>query len=339
MTGVPSLRIYFSAEDLARIRVAAGPDLLWELVLSVHVLGARHVPPRFAPWRRRTLARLAGARQAPVRPLLDVVPPTGAFPDFLTPPAAERDDLGAALEVVATTPARRLADELAVVFARRRASPWVTGLAAGQPAPMHALIRALRTYYEQALAGYQRQIADVVHADRALRARQVLDGGVETLLAGLPPPIRWRRPVLHSAYVRDRDVHLGGRGITLIPSYFCHRHPVTLIDPELPPVLVYPAAQLTGRAGSTALAALLGPTRARALTALQVPCSTSELARYLHASIGTASKHTAALRDAGLVTTTRHGASVRHALTSLGTALLASNTDQLYTFHVEDGRS
>lgn len=327
-----TLRIHFGADDLARTRVAAGPDLLWELVLSVHVLRASHVPARFLAWRRAAQAQLTRSpHPAQARPVADLVPATGAFPDFLTPPLGNgQEGFGAALANVAATPRRRLAGDLAVVFSRRPVPAWVRDLAAGRRSAIRMMTAALHGYYKRAVAGHHRQIAEAVHADRALRARHLLDGGTETLLATLPPPIRWIRPVLTTAYACDKDIHLRGRGITLIPSYFCHRHPVTFIDPELPPVLVYPAVEPADRRGSAAraaLAALLGETRANALAALRVPCSTSELADRLQASIGTASKHAAVLRDAGLLTSTRHGPSVRHALTPGGEALLGGISD------------
>lgn len=322
---MPELRIHFTAEDLARTRVAAGTDLLWELVLSMHVLRARHVPARYTAWRQEARARLAADPRPPrARLVADLIPPVGAFPDFLTPPPAAggQRSLAVAVEHVAATPARRLNKDLAAVFTRRAPSAWVRDLAAGRPAPMRALAGALRSYYHVAMTGHVHQIADAVHADRALRARHFLDGGIDKLLAMLPPPIQWSRPVLTTAYARDRDIQLRGTGITIIPSYFCHRHPVTLIDPELPPVLVYPAVDPAGPASSPALGALLGHTRAHALAAARTPCSTSELAARLHTSIGTASKHASTLRDAGLLTSTRHGGTVLHALTPLGTALL-----------------
>jgi len=111
----------------------------------------------------------------------------------------------------------------------------------------------------------------------------------------------------------------------LQPSFFCTERPITLIDPELPPVLVYPAAGTPLAESpevSPRLVALLGRTRAECLVALASTRTTSELAAQVGTSIGTASKHATVLREAGLVTSARHRGAVRHYLTHLGSALL-----------------
>ena len=53
--------------------------------------------------------------------------------------------------------------------------------------------------------------------------------------------MRWAGGELRVDYPVDQEMHLGGRGLVLVPSYFCWRYPVTLLDPDLPPVLIYPA--------------------------------------------------------------------------------------------------
>lgn len=101
-----------------------------------------------------------------------------------------------------------------------------------------------------------------------------------------------------------------------------------------PPRLLYPAARLGALTAkprqvripvpSKALAALLGPTRAEALLTLAVGCGTFELAERLGVSPTAGSKHTAVLREAGLITTHRDRNTVLHSLTPLGNALLSS---------------
>jgi DNA-binding transcriptional ArsR family regulator len=324
-----SLRIHFTAEDLARTRIADGPDPLWELVLSATVLRGQETLAPYKPWRRAALSQLAaGPDAASIQAVAVLVPPVGAFPDFLTPSVARLDQgvgLGGALDQVASTPMRQVRADLANVFGDRRPPEWVRDLAAGAGRPMRSLTTALRTYYDRMLVPHRQRISDAVHADRSLRARHFLRGGVEQLLANLPAPITWTQPTLATEYASDRDVYLNGRGITLIPSYFCHRRPITLVNPELPPVLVYPAAadQAAHPAASDALVTLLGRTRARTLAAATTTCSTSELARRLGASVATASRHAAVLHAAGLISSARHGGTVLHTLTRRGATLLA----------------
>lgn len=128
---------------------------------------------------------------------------------------------------------------------------------------------------------------------------------------------------MHAAEV----LHLGGRGLRLVPSYFCQGTPMSLADPDLPPVLIYPIDQdlhwsHTGTTEPRALDALLGRTRAAVLREIDIGATTTHLARRLRISPASASRHTTVLRDAGLVTTHRHGPAVLHTITWLGRRLL-----------------
>lgn len=71
-----------------------------------------------------------------------------------------------------------------------------------------------------------------------------------------------------------------------------------------------------------ALAALLGRTRSRLLAALAGGSSTTELGRRLGVSAASVSQHTGVLREAGLITTQRRQNTVQHSLTPLGAALV-----------------
>jgi DNA-binding transcriptional ArsR family regulator len=163
----------------------------------------------------------------------------------------------------------------------------------------------------------------------------MLDGGAEGLLASLRPNMRWADGVLEVLdYPDSRELRLDGRGLLLVPSFFCARTPVALLDPSLPPVLVYPVDRLgglrpepgnAGRAGAgqrEALSALLGRTRAAVLEAAHEGCTTGEVARRLDISAAAASQHTAVLRNAGLLVSHRDRNTVLHTLTPLGRAVL-----------------
>jgi len=67
---------------------------------------------------------------------------------------------------------------------------------------------------------------------------------------------------------------------------------------------------------------VLGRTRALILASLDQPLSTSALAALIELSPAGISRHLLALRDAGLVSTTRHGHEVRYGRTDLGADLL-----------------
>jgi DNA-binding transcriptional ArsR family regulator len=170
-----------------------------------------------------------------------------------------------------------------------------------------------------------------IAAERSRRSRDLLHRGVGALLNGLGPAIRWRPPILECDYPVEHDLHLNGRGLLLIPSFFCWRRPVALVNPDLQPVLVYPivhgladgpAAPRTPAHTSRSLVVLLGRTREAILSSVEDGCTTTELSRRASTSLPSASRHATALREAGLITTHRHGGEVLHILTPLGRALL-----------------
>lgn len=323
------LRMVFHQRDLQRVRIAAQPDPLWELVLALVQARAPGGADRYAAWRsalRERLSRLG--RQWPRRLTLlgALVPPQGSFPDFLTP-APVTSDLDAGCEAVALTARTRLRMDVAASFAGRPVPSWVRALADGDRDQLREVVGAVRDAHELLLAPQWGVVQDVVATDRVTRVRTLADQGIGAVLTGLPGVRSWDGRVLTAAYPETRTVDLAGRGIVLVPSYFCSGTPVTFIDPALPPILIYSA----GRPGVTpdsdptlsrTLIALLGRTRAECLHALRTPGTTTTLAQRLDTSPGTASKHTAVLREAGLIATARHGGSALHSLTPLGAALL-----------------
>ncbi|MFJ4837302.1 ArsR/SmtB family transcription factor [Streptomyces sp. NPDC088746] len=323
------LRIHVSGVDLSRVRMATRPDAMWETVLSFHRLRDRRGSTVFGKWRKESRTRLNGE----ARLLSAVVPPRGYFPDFLTPagPGAEPFALDAGMEALRDTPADRIREELGLLAGdaphRRRLSGGALSeaLAEGRTEPLGRLISTLRAYHRAAVEPYWPHIRASVEADRAVRGRALLDGGADELLATLPPMIRWRAPVLEADYPVDRELRLDGRGLLLQPSYFCRGTPVVYRDPCLPPVLVYPVTHPGAPAVAEPgpwLGRLVGHTRSAVLRAIGNGCTTSELARRTGVSLASASQHACVLREAGLVRTLRHGSSVLHTLTPLGSALL-----------------
>lgn len=323
------LKIHFSGEDILRTRVAPEANPVWEAVLSLHLLPERDQDPLLSGWRREVMRDLRRQAQADgLRLLLALNPPRGYFPDFLTPYESV-DGFEAGMEAVRRTPVSLLHRDLALLANARSLPSDATALARGEPAALEQLTTAMDRYRELALGPYWTHVQAAVEADRARRARALLDGGVKALLTGLRPGVRWDSGVLEiPGYPRTRELHLEGRGLLLVPSFFCAHTPVALFDPELPPVLVYPVDRLGGLAPGkstkpdAALAALLGRTRAAVLAASAAGCSTGELARRLHISPAAASQHTTVLRNAGLLVSQRDRNTVLHTLTPLGRAIL-----------------
>lgn len=325
--GALVLRIHFTAEDIGRVRVAANPDPMWEIALSIHQLQGRQGALPFDEWRGRTRPRLGREYKA----LLSLFPARGYFPDFLTP-AEGTGGLEEGMDALLSTPRTRLGADIERLAAGRPAPSWMRLLCDGDPGMLRRVTSALRGYHEAALAPHWHLIQAHVDADRAVRARALLEGGTERLLAGLGTSMRWLPPVLEVDYPVDKDLLLQGRGLVLVPSFFCWRVPIGLADPGLSPVLVYPIERTAGwltrgesrsHGGSAGcLAKLLGQTRSTVLEAVDVGCTTTELARKVGVSPASASQHASVLRESGLITSLRRGSAVFHTLTPLGTALV-----------------
>ncbi|MEU5669750.1 winged helix-turn-helix domain-containing protein [Micromonospora sp. NPDC049089] len=327
------LKIHFSGEDILRTRVAPAADPVWELVLSLHVLRGRTRDPLTANWRRsvaRDLRQNSASEQ--LRLLFALNPPRGYFPDFLTPYASV-EGFEAGLDALRRTPAELLHRDLSVLAAENQLPSSAAALARGEVSALHHLAESMEQYRSLAISPYWGRIQAAVAADRTRRARALLDGGVEGLLASLRPAMRWESGVLEvHSYPHSRELHLDGRGLLLVPSFFCAATPVALLDPALPPVLVYPVDRLgalvsadadaASGAARESLAALLGRTRAAVLQASDEGCTTGEVARQLNISPAAASQHATVLRNAGLLVSHRERNSVLHTLTPLGRAML-----------------
>jgi DNA-binding transcriptional ArsR family regulator len=324
------VRIIFNERDLARVRLADKPHILSETTFSVRALRRRDVSG-FEPWRNDTRPRLTPH----MRPLLDLVPAHGWIPDFLEPAPAGR--LPGAVAAVRGATAADVDFDLARIATERRPPPTAQALAADQEQALDRLAEAVVAYHHVAVAPYWQPIAAAFDAARAARARTLTDGGLDLLLATLHPQIRWSPPVLEIVGYRDGErLDLAGRGLlihlgVLAPS---PRASVIVTPGGRAPVLLAPIWERPSLAALDAddvptagLAALLGRTRAKAVRAIAVGCTTTELARALGVAPTTASEHATVLRNARLITTRRHRNAVLHTLTPLGAALLAVNCD------------
>src|SRR5215475_11759530 len=114
VVALSTLRIHFTLEDLARTRLAAGPDVMWEIANSLSRLQSRRSSVDFGRWRSETVPRLGRW----VELLLPLVPPTGYFVDFITPAEGGRG-LAAGVDAVCSTPRTRLHAEVELLAAER----------------------------------------------------------------------------------------------------------------------------------------------------------------------------------------------------------------------------
>ncbi|MGW7103298.1 ArsR/SmtB family transcription factor [Streptomyces sp. NPDC054838] len=337
------LRIHFTADDLARTRVATTIGAAAETYYSLEMLGRRSLAVPFHRWR----AKVTGRLPEDAKPLTALMPDRGPGLDLLTL-AGDSPDIDQAVDTLLRAPRTRVRRELEAVAFGPVHSSWARTVADGDGEARRQLAAALVACHRVTVGPYWTVARSRLDAVRAQYARTFLETGVEGLLASLCPPlVRWTPPVLEVRHPRSVDVHLGGRGLVLAPTVFSWRELSLLYDPyddESVPRLTVPAVTdpASGSAlwqdGSDptvdeALGALLGRTRAAALRLVTDGCGTTELARRLGITPAAASQHAGALRGAGLITTSRRGGSVLHVTTALGRQLLGGTSRRTEAGH------
>lgn len=329
LTGDSVLRIYFTSEDLSRVRIAPGSDPLWELVLALQMLRQGRGDLLFAHWRHDVTGVVReSVPGSALRLLLAMTPVAGYFPDFLNPIEAV-DGLGHGLEAVRRTSRGILRRDLCRLARARSLPADARAVADGNPTALVTLTDGMRACHDALVTPYRRSIERAVGRDRTAKVDVMSSQGVEALLRSLRPHADWSAGELCVPTHRDQEIHLNGRGLLLVPSYFCVNGPMTMFDPGLTPILIYPVGHqpdtlpTRGCQRPGALSALMGASRAAALDEIGAKSrTTGELARAVGISAASASEHASVLRQSGLITTYRDRNRVRHDLSALGRALL-----------------
>lgn len=321
------IRIHFTADDFTRVRFAPRPSPVPELHAALLMLGAPHEALLFGRWRSRLQRNLPSA----VEPLADLVP-DGVAPAFLD---VLGDTLDEGVALIRAARAEFVRAGIEQVYARRPAPPWIRALHGGDAGAWRTLGRAQRAAYETVLAPVWPQVQSLHRAEFARHALAVAEQGLGAALTGLAPGPRLRDAVWEwplPGAPGGREVRLGGRGLILRPTFHWRGGPLIQDLPDRPVVFTYPAGPelpLLPDGGDTLderLAGVLGRTRLALLCSLDQARTTTGLARRIGVSNATASAHAAALRAAGLLTTTRTGRSVHHQRTALAELLLAGGT-------------
>ncbi|MBT2479624.1 helix-turn-helix domain-containing protein [Streptomyces sp. ISL-94] len=314
--------MHFTAEDLFNVTFASEPLPLVELALALVAWQRTDEPAVFGRWRSRVGRELPGR----ARPLLDLLRPDGDNPEFVEPFVR---DFEQGLALVRDAGPLLTGEQLHRAAARAPGSAsWLRALWGQDREAWDVLDGALRSAYASVVAPQWPRIRRSFQADVAWRTRLLASHGIKAALASTHPAAGWSGTAFEVGRPPDYELHLGGRGLTLMPSSFWTGRPLLAGQPDGSHVLLYPALTplplaATG-AAEGALDALLGRTRAAVLQLLVEQRTTSELARDLDISLPSVSEHTRTLRAAGLITTERDGKAVLHSVTGLGVDLLHS---------------
>lgn len=201
-----------------------------------------------------------------------------------------------------------------------------------QPDRARAMIaQAWLGVWNAAIAPVWTQLERLLRADIAVRSRRIAESGIGGMIATLHDRVEWADGAVRvTMRIWSEVVDCRGSGLVLVPSVMGSTGCFVLTEPPAQPTLFYPAQGVTAEWArdpadtASALAALLGPARARILLDAHEPRTTSQVARDTTLAVSTASHHLTVLRDAGLIASTREGARVLHRRSPLGEAMLGS---------------
>jgi DNA-binding transcriptional ArsR family regulator len=314
----------FGGADFTRVRFAISP--LIEVHASLAALDEPACAELHLPW-------IASARSRLERMDLDLLravqPPGANAPDFVhPPPRSPVTTLEDELDEMLATPPERVRDELRRAYFPAPVPPVLEPFMDRTAQALVHLAEVIREYWQLAVQPHWDRIHSALEGDILFRARQMADSGLGPPLADLHKQVRIEGDLLIIDKLAEVTYDLGGRGLLLVPSVFTWPHLGALIDPPCQPTLVYPARGIgliwenQTSATPSGLEELIGRRRAAVLAELDVPRSTTELARRLGLSAPSVSQHLAILRQAAVVRAHRVGRIVLYSRTPSGDALL-----------------
>jgi DNA-binding transcriptional ArsR family regulator len=329
-----TLVISLDVAELAATRFAASP--LCETIRAVQLLAAPQPPSVNRPWLDWARHELD---QRPLRvprlwPLITGLP---SYPEFLIPaPATQWPAFPDELDRLAATAAEPVRASLCRVFGD---GPWPDSARELYERPRKSLreiTAELAECHELLIAPHWDRIRAALDADIAYRTGMLASGGARHLFADMHPDLNWAAGTLtlsdadtdHSAF----HVQKGPDGVVLIPCVFAWPEVSVSKATSTQTVLLYPArgaANVWSRLGDDGVSGtpaehLLGVPRARLLSALRSPATTTTLARQLGVTPSAVSQHLAFLHRGQLVHRQRRGRAVLYQTSDLGLALLAS---------------
>jgi DNA-binding transcriptional ArsR family regulator len=328
-----ALLLRLDVADLAGTRFAISP--LCETIKALQLLARPDPPEVNLPWVRWVRRQLD---ERPLRlPTLWPLAVTGlqTYPEFLIPaPASRWPALEDELARLAATPAEAVRASLRRVFAD---DPWpdsATDLFERPEQTLEQVTSELAECHDRLIAPHWDRIRAVLDADIGYRTALLASGGARDLFGDISSDLRWSQGVLTLADVETAQssfwVQLGPGGLVIVPGVLNWPHVSVSRATSTQTVLVYPArgaatvwyALGEQAASGTTAEYVLGQTRARLLSALRSPATTTSLARQLGVTPSAVSQQLAFLYRGGLVDRQRSGRAVLYQTSELGQRLL-----------------
>lgn len=270
--------------------------------------------------------------------LLKAIAPPGKWaPDFLFLWSSDPDvTVAQQLDLLAALPAERIRRDLENCWHGRGMPAALERLLRGGSNPAPRIADAVWEYWQAVVSPYWPRIKAVVHDDVAYRGGHALTQGLLNVFEDLHPELSLTDETIRVDKPHHRDYSYEGARITLIPSVFAYPDLIILDETALSFGLVY-GARGVGRvwegldectAADNDLGALIGRNRASILRRLEIPMTTTELARQLHQSPGTVNQHLSVLRRNGLLDSWRSGRRVLYRRTALASSIITASDHQ-----------
>lgn len=315
------LRFEVTAADLLRSRFALSP--LFEVASVLRAFaGFGHSRP---PWVSRLKPAFARVRRDPDLDGLLALLSHHHGPTFMVPPPRSlaqsiEDDLAA----VRATPVRLVRTEIAQALHRKPVTDQRILTMLHDRHVVERIAGVLHLAWQELIAPDWPLLRVICERDVIYRAGELSQRGWAAALHTLHPQVRWRDDGIEIQRMKaSAPIRLDGAGLVFIPGIYVYPGVAAHAESPWPKAIVYPARGLAALwepvpAAPGVLSELLGRSRARLLTALTQPASTTQLARTTDLAIGSVGDHLRLLKRAGLLTTARSGRSVLYRRTPLG---------------------